>query len=179
MRYAGTFLACALLTFSGASCFAQNLLAANNVGSMSTPAPTPAPAASAEVQDMLEPSLVAVGTVGAANVYYSYLAIGAAADSYVGGSYEAPLAVAIANEVTYLNEGTIKSLQAMVSKNGLSSDDKAALQYLIDTYLVLNKQAKELVSFISNKRNDGSAYQTYRTNAWERIRKLFAGTSGS
>jgi len=163
MRNSGRFLiicllACLLAPYSYSQAFASTAA----IGSMS-----------ASTEENIDPSLVAVGAIGAANVYYSYLAIGSAADSFVSGTYDAGLAIAISNEVIFLNEGVIKSLQAMIAKNGLSTEDKNALRFLVETYGILNLQAKELVTFITDKKNDGAGYQEYRSSAWARIQKLF------
>lgn len=123
--------------------------------------------------DVLEPSLVAVGTLGAANVYYSYLTIGSTADSYVAGTYDAPLATAIANEVKYLNQGAIDSLRTMLVANGLTKEDKEALIYLIETFEILNRQASALITFMTDRNDQGMAYQDYRSDAWNRIRQMF------
>ena len=137
------------------------------------PAATDPQAAALDAADALEPSLVALGTLGAANVYYSYLAIGSAADSFVSGSYDAALATAIANEVRFLNEGSITNLKAMLASDGLSPEDKEAVDYLIVTFDILNRQAKALVTFITDRNDQGMDYQEYRTMAWSRIRQLF------
>lgn len=123
--------------------------------------------------DALEPSLVAVGTLGAANVYYSYLTIGSCADSFVAGTYDAPLAAAIANEVKFLNQGTIDSLRTMLIANGLTKEDKDALSYLIETYEILNRQASSLITFMTDRNDQGMAYQDYRAEAWNRIKQMF------
>ncbi len=126
-----------------------------------------------EVSTALDPALVALGSMGASNLYYSYLTLGAVADGFVNQSYEARVAVSVANEAIYMNNASIQSLSNLAESRRLGQADQEVLLFLIETYQLLNNQARSLITFIGNERDDGSQYQKYRTEVWSRIVNLF------
>lgn len=113
--------------------------------------------------------LVALGTLGASNLYYSYLTLGTVADGYVAGTYDARVAVSVANEAIFMNGNARAGLAKLVDSPGIAKEDRDVIVAMIQTYDILNNQAKALIQFISDEKDDGSTYQRYRTEAWKRI----------
>lgn len=120
-----------------------------------------------------DPALVALGSMGASNIYYSYLTIGAIADGFVGGTYQAKIAISVANEAIFMNDTSRASLEKLKNSALMADQDREVVVYLIETYEILNEQARALIQFISDRSNDGSEYQKYRKEAWNRIVSLF------
>lgn len=151
------------------------------------PVATASPAAGADRADVLDsigggmettvpredPALVALGSMGAANLYYSYLAIGSIADGFVGGTYQPRVAISVANEAIFMNDTTRKSLEQLAKTGLLAEEDRKIIEYLIGTYDVLNRQARALIRFVSDRNDDGTAYQDARKEALARIVKVF------
>jgi hypothetical protein len=120
-----------------------------------------------------DPTLVALGALGASNLYFTYLTLGTVADGYVSGTYEPQVAVSVANESIFMNTTAMNNLSKMLDSASLAKEDKDVVAYMVKTYDVLINQAKALVQFISNQKDDGSAYQKHRGEAWKRIVDLF------
>lgn len=120
-----------------------------------------------------DPTLVALGALGASNLYFTYLTLGTVADGYVGGTYEPQVAISVANESIFMNTTAMTNLSKMMESAPLAREDKDVVAYMVKTYEILINQAKALVQFISNQKDDGSTYQKYRTEAWKRIVDLF------
>lgn len=117
--------------------------------------------------------LVALGTLGAANLYYSYLTLGTVADGYVSGTYDGRIAISVANEAIFMNGNARAGLATLIDSPSIAREDRDVLVVMVQTYDVLNNQAKALIQFISDQKDDGSEYQKYRTEAWKRIVELF------
>jgi hypothetical protein len=120
-----------------------------------------------------DPTLVALGALGASNLYFTYLTLGTVADGYVSGTYEPQVAVSVANESIFMNTTAMNNLSKMLDSASLAKEDKDVVAYMVKTYDVLISQAKALVQFISNQKDDGSTYQKHRGEAWKRIVDLF------
>ena len=120
-----------------------------------------------------DPTLVALGALGASNLYFSYLTLGTVADGYVSGTYEPQVAISVANEAIFMNTTAKTNLEKLLESANLAKEDKDVVSYMVATYDILINQAKSLVQFISNQKDDGTSYQKYRTEAWKRIVELF------
>ncbi len=140
-------------------------------GSVSRTTSTAADATGASVT--ADPTLVALGALGASNLYFSYLTLGTVADGYVSGTYEPQVAISVANESIFMNTTAKTNLDKLLESAPLAKEDKEVVSYMTKTYDILIDQAKALVQFISNQKDDGSSYQKYRTEAWKRIVELF------
>lgn len=138
-----------------------------------TPTPSPAPVANPGSVDNPDAILVALGTLGASNLYYSYLTLGTVADGYVSGTYDGRVAISVANEAIFMNGNARAGLAKLVDSATITREDRDVLVIMVQTYDILNNQAKALIQFISDEQDDGSSYQKYRAEAWKRIVELF------
>ena len=145
------------------------------------PAATPAPVATTTTTTTTTTSsgaapdavLVALGTLGASNLYYSYLTLGTTADGFVGGTYNGQVAISVANEAIFMNGNARGGLAKLIDSPTIAREDRDVLVVMVQTYDILNNQAKALIQFISDDKDDGSTYQKYRAEAWKRIVDLF------
>jgi hypothetical protein len=122
-------------------------------------------------EDDLDTALYAVGQLGGANLYFTYLTLGTVADGYVGGGYTADTASSLADDAINLSKGAIDSLQRIVDELTISRDDRDTIKKMIASYELLIGQANGLKSYIDDPEQSAD-YQTYREKAWKSIADL-------
>lgn len=121
--------------------------------------------------DLTEDALVAVGGLGAADVYIAYLAIGSIADAYEEKVYLADEVNSLADGIATFCENS-KSLLQQLLKSADKSDRKA-IQDIIDAYSLLIKQAKALIAYSQDNDPDtANEFEDYRQKAWTNISEL-------
>ncbi len=122
-------------------------------------------------EDDLDTALYAVGQLGGANLYFTYLTLGTVADGYVGGSYTSETASSLADDAINLSRGAIDSLQRIVDELIVSQDDRGTIKKMISAYELLIGQANGLKSYIQDS-SQSADYQIYREKAWKSISEL-------
>lgn len=119
-----------------------------------------------------DPSLVAVGSLSASNLYLSYLVLGTIADGYVTGSYDLETTKSIAMETIFLNGNSRDALEELLASEVIAEEEATVVQEMIQSYVVLDNMAQALIQFIDDESDNGAAYQVFRLDAWERISRL-------
>ena len=72
-----------------------------------------------------------------------------------------------------MNGNARAGLAKLIDSPTIAREDRDVLVVMVQTYDVLNNQAKALIQFISDDKDDGTTYQKYRAEAWKRIVELF------
>lgn len=119
-----------------------------------------------------DPSLVAVGSLSASNLYLSYLVLGTVADGYVNGSYDLETTKSIARETIFLNGNSRDALQDLLDSQVIAEEEARVVTDMIESYGILDNMAGALLNFIEDEGDNGSAYQMFRKEAWGRISAL-------
>ena len=119
--------------------------------------------------------LEAFGGMSAMAIYNTYVTIGAIADGYGGEIYDAAYVQELMNEQTVM----IGSLIDMLAKCrdteniGLSEEDLAYVEDLIDCLEILKKEAQSLSDYSRTGSEEAeNAYHMHRELAWEQIADL-------
>ncbi len=120
-----------------------------------------------------DPTLYAVGAIGASNLYFSYVVLGTVADGYVSQGYSPELVRALAEETIALNQTSIEALAPVTADNAISQSDRTVVQRIIEAHSTLILQAESLLDYLDD---EGSAaqYQRHRRVAWEQISAILA-----
>lgn len=127
-----------------------------------------------------DPRLLAIGALGASHVYTLYGYIGVMADGYVGVTvngqnhrvYDANRIVELTPEITQMCENCQSRLEGL-RDIGLTADDEAVVDQMIEIYSLLSQQAKALEAFArSNARRDADEFERIRTTVWPEIAGL-------
>ncbi len=123
-------------------------------------------------QEEPDPSLVAVGSLSASNLYLSYLVLGTVRDGYVNGSYDLEATLSIALETIFLNENSRLALEGLLESGVVAPEESLVVMGMIQSYTMLDNMAQALVAFIRDGDDNDVAYQIFRRKAWERISRL-------
>ncbi len=119
-----------------------------------------------------DPSLVAVGSLSASNLYLSYLVLGTVADGFVSGSYDLETTKSIALETIFLNGNSKSALESLIDSDVIAPEESMVVNEMIQSYMVLDNMAEALIRFVEDDEDNGAAYQVFRVEAWERISRL-------
>lgn len=135
----------------------------------------------------LDPSLFAVGSLGASNLYFSYVVLGTVADGYASRGYGADMARSLAEEAIALNRSSRNALQTLIDNGRIAEEDREVVSQMIEAHGLLIEQAQALLTYIDD-RSQTEQFQRYREQAWELIssvlgipasgRESGAGSSG-
>jgi hypothetical protein len=142
-------------------------------------------ATQSEVADQLDPSLFAVGSLGASNLYFSYVVLGTVADGFASRGYGKDMARSLAEEAIALNRGSRNALQTLIDQGRVADADRDVVSEMIEAHGLLIQQAQGLLSYIED-RSQTEQFQRYRQRAWEKISAVLgipeggrqAGSSG-
>jgi hypothetical protein len=118
-----------------------------------------------------DPALVAVGSLGASNLYFSYVVLGAVADGFATRGYSAEMAKSLAQEAVALNRGSRNALRDLLQNGGLTEADRTVLTDMIEAHELLIKEAEGLMTYVDD-RSKTEEFQRYRSQAWEQISKV-------
>ncbi len=131
------------------------------------------PGAAADAEGVPPQALQAVGSLGVADVYMAWMAIGAVSDSYVheNEGYGKESVVSILEVMMRLTTSVRESLEQLLAAEGLSDADTEVITLLIETYQTLALQARSFVGYVQTG-NPGE-YDTHRRRAWGFIQKLY------
>lgn len=111
--------------------------------------------------------LAAVGTLGGANAYASFMAMGAAVDGWVRDVYPADKVTRIVALLGRLAEKSGAELKAVLASGAPLEDDRAYVQGMIDTYGALAQAAAAVVSWVQT--GDRKGFDEARDKAWRAI----------
>jgi hypothetical protein len=115
-----------------------------------------------------DPALVAVGSLGASNLYFSYVVLGAVADGFATRGYSAEMAKSLAQEAVALNRGSRNALRDLLQNGGLTEADRTVLTDMIEAHELLIKEAEGLMTYVDD-RSKTEEFQRYRSQAWNQI----------
>ncbi|MFP4206978.1 MAG: hypothetical protein ACLFRR_01710 [Spirochaetaceae bacterium] len=134
-----------------------------------------APVFSQEAEEEEDPALYAVGTLGASNLYSSYVVLATVADGYASTSYSGATARDLAEESIALHESSVEALDALVEADNLHEDDRRIIGEMIEAHELLVQQAEGLLAYVEE---DGSSeeFQRHREAAWEKISEILKQT---
>ncbi len=116
--------------------------------------------------------LFALGSVGASNLYFSYLVLGTVADSYASERYTAQTARTLAEESVGLNANSRDALNELLASDMLEGADRRVVEEMVRAHELLIAQGYGLIDMI-DEIDTGSEFQHYRGLAWEQISALF------
>jgi len=118
-------------------------------------------------------NLQAVGALSSANLYLTYVSIGAVADSHSRELYKDEFAISILTSITGITKNSIGSLHKVLESENLDEDDINYLKDTIDTLEVLIEQAESYKTYIEKDGSQYTAiYNNYKQIAWQQVAKL-------
>lgn len=131
------------------------------------------PATTAETT--VDPALYALGGVAAADVWTSYMAIGAVGDGFAKGTYDVQQVKTIVTVRMDFNTKAIAALNKLRANAKLTADDQAALKRITATYASLTAYGEALLKFSGDK-SDANAkqYEANRQAAWANVQAVLA-----
>lgn len=116
--------------------------------------------------------LTAIGGLTAANMYTTYIAIGATADAFGNDVYTAEQVRSIMTSFVGMMD-TVKKQLLNVQEKLDSKDDIKYIDEAIEIFGLLQEEARQLSKFAASKsQDDYKAYEKARTTVWPRIKKL-------
>lgn len=126
----------------------------------------------AEAQQKKANPLRTIGALSGAHVYTTYGYIGAVADAFGKGAYDAKRVELLMSEVMGMADVSVGELQA-IRDSSLAEDDKKVVQDIIEVYQLLRGEADALTKYAkTRKKEDLNAFNEVRRNVWPRIEKL-------
>ena len=118
-------------------------------------------------------NLQAVGALSSANLYLTYVSIGAVADSHSRELYKDEFAASMLTSITEITRNSIASLHKVLESENLDEEDTNYLKETIDTLEVLVKQAESYKTYIEKNGQEYAAiYNNYKQIAWQQVAKL-------
>jgi hypothetical protein len=118
-------------------------------------------------------ALTAIGALGGAYMYTTYLSIGAVADGHYYEVYDDQTTVNLMNELMNLAGSAAGSLQVLVKTGTLTPEDFNFVNEIITTLGLLSKQAEGFKAYVeTGDENQATVYDSYRNNAWAKISEL-------
>ena len=118
-------------------------------------------------------NLQAVGALSSANLYLTYVSIGAVADSHSREIYKDETATSLLTSITEVTRNSIGSLHKVLESENLDEDDTNYLKETIDTLEVLIEQAESYKTYIEKNSSQYAAiYNNYKQIAWQQVAKL-------
>lgn len=123
---------------------------------------------SAAVAQEDDPALYAVGSLGASNLYSSYVVLATVADGYASGNYQQSTAEDLAEESIALHESSAEALRQLVDRNVVSEGDRGIIENMIEAHELLIRQAEGLLAYLDDDES-AEQFQRFREEAWEKI----------
>ncbi len=118
-------------------------------------------------------NLQAVGALSSANLYLTYVSIGAIADSHSREIYKDETAASLLTSITGITRNSIGSLHKVLESESLDEDDTNYLKETIDTLEVLIEQAESYKTYIEKNSSEYVAiYNNYKEVARQQVTKL-------
>ena len=118
-------------------------------------------------------ALTAIGALGGAYMYTTYLSIGAIADGHYYEVYDDQTTVSLMGELMNLANSAAGSLQMPVKTGSLTPEDFAYVNEIITTLGLLSRQAEGFKTYVeTGDENQATIYDSYRNNAWTKISEL-------
>jgi len=118
-------------------------------------------------------SLQAVGALSSANLYLTYVSIGAVADSHSRELYKDEFTVSLLTTITEVTKNSIGSLHKVLESESLDEEDTNYLKDTIDTLEVLIELAESYKTYIEKNSSQYAAiYNNYKQIAWQQVAKL-------
>ena len=118
-------------------------------------------------------NLQAVGALSSANLYLTYVSIGAIADSHSREIYKDETAASLLTSITGITKNSIGSLHKVLESESLDEDDTNYLKETIDTLEVLIEQAESYKTYIEKNSSEYVAiYNNYKEVARQQVTKL-------
>lgn len=115
-----------------------------------------------------EPALLAaVGTLGGANAYASYMAMGAVVDGWVREVYPRDTVTRIVALLGRLAQTSGAELQAVLASGAPLEDDRVYVQGMIDAFKALVREAAAVATWVET--GDRKAFDEAREKAWRAI----------
>ena len=132
----------------------------------------------AGAQEVPPEALQAVGAVGVADVYMSWMAIGAVCDAFVheNEGYDGESVASILQVMVSLMTAVRESLEALLAAGGLTDTDTEVVTLLVQTYEYLALQARTFLAYL--RTGDPGEYEAHRSHAWGLIERLYGVSDG-
>ena len=115
--------------------------------------------------------LYTIGSLGASNLYMTFLTIGLLGDSFEKDVYTAETTKDLIVAIISLTKTSRESLNTLIEEGEVAGEDRATILEMIQAHGLLEKQAGELGKYVDNKTipND---FQFFRKKSWELIAKI-------
>jgi len=117
-------------------------------------------------------NLELIGMLGGQSVYNMYLVIGAIADNFASGTYEAETAEQLLDVQVLFSERIAENFRTLLSEQELVESDKEVLNDMLKIYSGLQKQAKFAKAFINGDEDAATDFESQRKKNWAAISDL-------
>ena len=118
-------------------------------------------------------ALTAIGALGGACMYTTYLSIGAIADGHYYEVYDDETAISLMSELMNMASSAAGSLASLVKTGTLTPEDFGFVNEIITTLGLLSRQAETFRSYVEGgDESQATLYDSYRNNAWAKISEL-------
>jgi hypothetical protein len=118
-------------------------------------------------------NLQAVGALGSANLYLTYISIGSVADGHSRELYSDEFAASVLTSITEISGNSVNSLAQLLDTGGLDEEDTAYVKKTIDTLEVLIDQAESYKTYMEKKGPQyAEIYNNYKQIAWQQVAEL-------
>ena len=118
-------------------------------------------------------NLQAVGSLSSANLYLTYISIGAVADSHSRELYSDEFTASLLTSITEITGNSISSLTQILVTEDLDEADTVYVQKTIDTLEILTKQAESYRTYMEKKSPQyAEIYNSYKQIAWQQLAEL-------
>jgi hypothetical protein len=117
--------------------------------------------------------LVCIGALSGAHIYTTYGYVGGTADLYAAQSYTAERVQELMKEVVGLSDVCIKELEKVKDSEGVTEEDKATIDKVIEVYQLLKQEATALSDYSkSQDKDDLDKLESARTTVWPKIKDV-------
>ena len=117
-----------------------------------------------------EEALSTIGTLGASNLYVTYLAIGALADAHSSDVYDDAQVIQLMQEIMNLIRTSGEALNTLQQSGILEGDDLEYVSDMLSAYNLLLNQAHGYKEYAATgEQKYANLYDSSRTSAWEKI----------
>jgi hypothetical protein len=118
-------------------------------------------------------NLQAVGALSSANLYLTYISIGAVADSHSRELYSDEFASSLLTNITEITRNSISSLTQVLATEDLDEADTNYMKKAIDTLEILTEQAKSYKTYMEKDSPQyAEIYNSYKQIAWQQVAEL-------
>ncbi|HCL56263.1 MAG TPA: hypothetical protein DHW82_04545 [Spirochaetia bacterium] len=117
--------------------------------------------------------LETIGALGGANLYLSYMAIGAVADGYTKKVYDKKTAKGMIAEVVSISNVSKDYLKKLIDQGVLTGNDVDFANTMIETYDYLIAEGTAFSKYVDNpQKNFSDDFHSNRNLAWGKISQL-------